>query len=180
MDQEVELAPGAVDGRENSVHGRSVGDIAGDDEACAEFVGERFDSLLDRLALVGERQFGALCGTRLGDAPGDGTVVGDAHDEPAFARHQIAGYPSSLFFGQSLAHPTRKAIAVQMRHSGNGRNRRGPEEKAIKTAGYRLAVEAPDAVAEAAGDSFGLARLFASAQQHDDVPADPALAVDKR
>jgi len=93
MDQEVELAPGAVDGRENSVHGRSVGDIAGDDEACAEFVGERFDSLLDRLALVGERQFGALCGTRLGDAPGDGTVVGDAHDEPAFARHQIAGYP---------------------------------------------------------------------------------------
>ena len=44
--------------------------------------------LPERLALVGEgeRRAGVVAGLR--DAPGDGLVVGDAHDQAALAAHQ--------------------------------------------------------------------------------------------
>ncbi len=48
---------------------------------------QRLHALAQRLALIGEGQFGALRGQRLGDAPGDGVVVGDPHDQAAFALH---------------------------------------------------------------------------------------------
>ena len=52
---------------------------------------QRLDALLERVALIGEGQRRALRGGRLGDAPGDRAVVGDAHDQPALALHQGAG-----------------------------------------------------------------------------------------
>src|ERR687886_767271 len=39
-------------------------------------------------ALIGEGQLGALLGQALGDAPRDGVVVGDAHDEAALPAHE--------------------------------------------------------------------------------------------
>jgi hypothetical protein len=52
-------------------------------------------ALAQRLALVGEGEFGAVRGERAGDAPGDGMVVGHAHDQAATALHQSghAGTP---------------------------------------------------------------------------------------
>ncbi len=50
--------------------------------------GERPHALAERLALIGEGELGALRVHRLGDAPGDGMVVGDPHDEAALARQQ--------------------------------------------------------------------------------------------
>ena len=38
--------------------------------------------------LIGERQFRAGFGQGLGDAPGDGAFIGDAHDQAPFAFHQ--------------------------------------------------------------------------------------------
>ena len=54
----------------------------------AEFGGQRLDALPERVALIGERELGALVGAGLGDAPGDRPVVGDAHDQAALAGHQ--------------------------------------------------------------------------------------------
>ena len=40
---------------------------------------------------VGEGQFGTLGARGLGDAPGDGAVIGDAHDKTLLAGHQGSG-----------------------------------------------------------------------------------------
>ena len=42
--------------------------------------------LLQRVALVGQREVGAVPARRLGDAPGDRAVVRDADDQAALAR----------------------------------------------------------------------------------------------
>ena len=43
---------------------------------------------LNSVALIGEGEFGAGLVQGLGDAPGDGAVVGDAHDQAALALHE--------------------------------------------------------------------------------------------
>ena len=53
-------------------------------------IGQRLHPLEQRLALIGEGKLGALAAARLRDAPGDGAVVGDAHDQAALARHKPA------------------------------------------------------------------------------------------
>ena len=55
-------------------------------------MGERLDPLLDGVALIGERDLGALVGHGLGDAPGDRAVIGDAEHDAALARHQLAAF----------------------------------------------------------------------------------------
>jgi hypothetical protein len=65
-----------------------------DDDGAAQFGRQRLDALPERLALVGQRDLGALVGEGLGNAPGNGTVVGDTHDEAALAGHQATLSPS--------------------------------------------------------------------------------------
>src|SRR5207302_8457592 len=64
------------------------GDVGLDDEIAVEAFGERLDALAERLALIGKGQPGALAMQRLGDAPGEGAIIGDAHDEPLFPGQQ--------------------------------------------------------------------------------------------
>ncbi|CLQ59657.1 Uncharacterised protein [Mycobacterium tuberculosis] len=54
----------------------------------AKFSCERFNTLFQRFALIGERDFTAVAVDCLCNAPGDGAVVGHAHDETAFACHE--------------------------------------------------------------------------------------------
>ena len=49
---------------------------------------QRLDALAERLALIGEGEFGAVAGERPGDAPGDRVVVRNPHDQAALALHQ--------------------------------------------------------------------------------------------
>ena len=92
MDEEVELPqvrPSAL----NTASTRAlVGHVARQHELGADLGGERLDPLLDGVALIGERDLGALIGHGLGDAPGDRAVVGDAEHEAALARHQFAAF----------------------------------------------------------------------------------------
>ena len=88
--QEVELAPAPAELGEHRVHRAAVGNIAGQHDLGASLRRQRLDPLLQGLSLVGEGQRGALRGRRLGNAPGDRAIVGDAHDEAAFALHQRA------------------------------------------------------------------------------------------
>ena len=53
---------------------------------------------------------GALIGKRLGNPPGNRTIVGDAHDEPALACHQSCGHRGFLLFleFEGLCHRVRR------------------------------------------------------------------------
>ncbi len=54
---------------ERRVDARLIGDVAGHQEVRTDRRGQRSDPPFQRLALVGERQFGALRGAGFGDAP---------------------------------------------------------------------------------------------------------------
>ena len=88
MDQKVEVAPFIHQDCESRVHRGFVGDVAWLDNLGAHGVRQRPEPALDRLALIGEGQLGALGGHRLGDAPGQGAAVGDPHYQAASAFHQ--------------------------------------------------------------------------------------------
>ena len=90
VDDEVDVVPGLADGVEGAVEAGALGDVAIDQQVRADRLGERPDAARERIRLVGEGQLGALAGGRAGDAPGDRMVVGDPHDEAAFAGHQPA------------------------------------------------------------------------------------------
>ena len=52
-----------------------------------ELRGQRPDALLERFALVRERQLGAVLAQLLRDAPGERHLVGEAHDQAALPIH---------------------------------------------------------------------------------------------
>ena len=87
MQQEIERAPGLLHRGEGGIDGRRLGDVAVADDDAADLLGQRLDPLLQRVALVGEGEFGAVVAAGPRDTPGDRAVVGHAHDQPAFAAH---------------------------------------------------------------------------------------------
>jgi hypothetical protein len=87
MDDEIQLAPALLQFPECGIDGGHVRDIAGQHDCRARFRCQRIDALLQGIALIGKGQFGAMVGASLGNAPGDGTVVGDAHDQALLAGH---------------------------------------------------------------------------------------------
>ena len=87
MDEEIEPAPLRLDALEHGVHRRRVGHVAMAGDMRVQLRGERLDALLQRVALVGERELRAGRAGRRGDPPGERAVVGDAHDEAALAAH---------------------------------------------------------------------------------------------
>jgi hypothetical protein len=58
----------------------------------ANFGDERFDTLLESIALIGECEIGTLGAGSLGNAPGDGSVVRYPHDQAALSAHQTCGF----------------------------------------------------------------------------------------
>ena len=91
MDDEIDRAPFRLQCTEHRVHALAVGDIAGQQDLGADTVGQRFHTFAERIALIGEGEFRTVIGEHFGDAPGDGMIIGDAHDEAAFAFHQGPG-----------------------------------------------------------------------------------------
>ena len=85
---EVDLAPFLPEHAEYGVDGRGIDDIAMAEQDAVEFLGERLDPLLQRVALPGERDLRPRRVAGPGDAPGNRAVVGDAENDPALALHQ--------------------------------------------------------------------------------------------
>ncbi len=90
-------------------HRRDVGiafHVAGQGDGTAQFGGRFFDPGLQLVVLVGKGKFGAFPVHRLGDAPGDGTVAGDSHDQGAFAgekaHNELLWYFAIVWTGHSL------------------------------------------------------------------------------
>ena len=90
MDDEIEAPPIGAKGGKDRVHARFVVDVAGQDVGGAHLIGQRLHPLQQRLTLIGEGEGGTLGRGRPRDAPGDGAVVGDAHDQAALAGHKPA------------------------------------------------------------------------------------------
>src|SRR5215212_6360589 len=77
------------DGREDSVHRPQIFDVTGEHEVGAERGSERLYTFAERLSLIRECERGAMRRKPLRDAPGNRVIIGDAHDQPALALHQL-------------------------------------------------------------------------------------------
>ncbi len=89
MDQEVDGPEGVPDRLEGGVHRGVVGDVHGGVDPDPDAVAQRPHTLLVGFDIA-KGDFGALGGQPRGDAPGDGLVIGHAHDEALLAPHQLA------------------------------------------------------------------------------------------
>ena len=88
MHDEVDLAPALLYRLEERVDAGLVRHVAFDNEVRAQLRGKRIDPFFERLTLIGKRQFRPGPGQCLGDAPGNGLVIGEPHDQPTFSCHQ--------------------------------------------------------------------------------------------
>ena len=88
VDNEVEAAPLFFDTSENIIDAGEIEDIALLDDLRTQRLRQRRSAAAESAALICEGEFGALSGERAGNAPGDRSVVGDAHHKTALARHQ--------------------------------------------------------------------------------------------
>lgn len=70
MHEEIETAPLLLDFFENGIDGGDVLHVARQHEIRADLFGKRFHALAQRITLIGEGQFGALCGELFCNAPG--------------------------------------------------------------------------------------------------------------
>ncbi len=88
MHDEIDLAPLLLQDIEHRIDRRGIRDVAMAEHEAAEVGGERLDPLLQRVALIGERDLSTGRARCLRDAPGEALVIGEAHDQPALALHQ--------------------------------------------------------------------------------------------
>ena len=88
MNDKIKGAPAVLETVEQRVQAGLVANVAGQHDIAAELSGQRIDPLFQRITLIGERQFRPGLGQGPGNAPGDGFVIGKAHDQPTLALHQ--------------------------------------------------------------------------------------------
>ena len=105
MQQEVDRAPTLCGLTEDGVDGRGFAHVAMAEHEAADLGGQRLDPLLERVALIGEGQLGAMRMARLGNAPRDGPAVGDPHDQAALPAHQTRGFRHSPPAALPVARP---------------------------------------------------------------------------
>jgi hypothetical protein len=92
MDEEIDGPPRIGERLEHRLDASLVGHVARQNELRADLGGKGLDALFDSVALISERDLSALVAAGLGDAPGDGAVVGDAEHDAALARHQFGSF----------------------------------------------------------------------------------------
>ncbi len=96
MDEKVQTVPMLGEIGEDAVDRLAVGHVAGQDDLRADLFGQRHHPAAERFALIGEGKLRALLAAGLRDSPGDRFVVGQTHDQPAFAFHQPLRHPRLL------------------------------------------------------------------------------------
>ena len=87
MDQKIQASPAGCNQIKGVVKRYIVGHVHINQEIGPQRRGQWFDPFAKHLSLIGKRQFRPRRMHRLCDAPGDGMVVGDPHDQPAFTLH---------------------------------------------------------------------------------------------
>src|SRR5512139_952740 len=91
------------------------------DDETVYFFGERFHPLLQRVALIGEGEVGAVVAAGARNAPGDRAVVGHAHDQPALATHQSRDFRHDppVFAGGDRPFPMAQALWAIKQSTGS-------------------------------------------------------------
>ena len=88
MDQKVDAAPSRLNRRESGIDGLRLGHVAVADHNTTDLLRQRFHALFQRIALICERQIGAMGTACFGNAPAERAIIGDPHDQAAFAAHE--------------------------------------------------------------------------------------------
>ena len=88
MQHEIERAPGRLNSGEHRIERGRLGDVAMADHQPVYLLGQRLNPLLERVALIGEGEISTLVAAGTRDTPGNRAVIGDTHDQAAFAAHQ--------------------------------------------------------------------------------------------
>ena len=88
VDDEIEAAPNLLDLGKSIVDGRGIADIARNDNLRADRLGEWNSPPPESLALVGEGKLRTLPCKYPRNAPGNGALIGHAHDEASLACHK--------------------------------------------------------------------------------------------
>ena len=108
VDDEIELAPLFGDAFEHCLHLARRVDVERHHNRCFKFARERLNIFLGFVVEIGHGKLGAERAERLGAAPGDRVLVGDADNKPSFAfkklgfhsgyhcRVLLAGVPGGL------------------------------------------------------------------------------------
>src|SRR5271166_2295078 len=89
MHEKIERAPFLCQHRKGRVDRVNLLDVTRQQKRSADRLRQRPHPSAERLALISEGKGGAVRGKRPGNAPGDGVVVCDPHDQPALALHQL-------------------------------------------------------------------------------------------
>ena len=89
MDHEIQLAPFFLKRIEHRINRGRIRHVTMSGNKRIKLIRERFDPLLQGIALIGECQFGARLFTGLGNTPCNGPIVGNAHDQATFAFHYL-------------------------------------------------------------------------------------------
>ena len=124
VDEEIERIPFAPELGKGCIERPLFGDIAIDDRRRIERRDQRNNALLEGLALIGEREFCAGLMQRRRDAPGNGAIVRDAHDEAPFAFHEAA-CRHGLLLERRTGIPVSATVLCQ-RNQGHRYNGRPP------------------------------------------------------
>ena len=88
VDEIVQAPPGGSQTIEQDIQARGIGHVGRQDQLGAELLGQGPHTFEQGLALIGDRHLGTLRMQRLGDPPGEGAVVGNAHDQASLALHE--------------------------------------------------------------------------------------------
>ena len=90
------------------------------DDLGAELLDHRQHALAERGALIGEGHFGAGGMQGLGDAPGDRTLIGHAHDQAALAGHHLGHFGQAHGLGRRVGGCRRRCRSAAGGIGGGG------------------------------------------------------------
>ena len=91
VQQEIELAPFLPDPFEHLFHLAFGVDVERHEDRRFQHFGKRFDMLPGTLVQIGDGEIGSQRAKRLGAAPGDRLIVGDADDQSLLSFQSDAG-----------------------------------------------------------------------------------------
>ena len=87
MDDEVQAVPHLGQFGKGGVDRLRPADVAIDQGGGLEGLDQRHHPLAEQIALIGKSELGAGVMQSLGNAPGNGMLIGDPHDQATFALH---------------------------------------------------------------------------------------------
>ena len=114
MDEEIDRAKGGLNLGKGGVHGGIIGHIGLNQQLGPNTFGQRTHPPLQTFAHIAKGQFCALGGQLRGNAPSNGVVIGNAHDQALLALHQLA-LGQIIFVSHGVSFARRSGASISLR-----------------------------------------------------------------